>query len=325
MTYYVHNLDGFLHDHHRIGSVTASGDVEVCWVSATDGEIEDGRDFSGHTVANYVMALEEEKRKIEPFKRELSLCLQLVTDLINHLKRDLVNVTPVLEHFLPIKSTPVLDQNGATQNSEKETRDRNKMDWMSSAQLWSDNYSDEAISNNNHDETNNGFGRVFTATAFQEEETSKKKKKKKKKKLNTIATSDLSLLTPGGFRFFSPAKNADSVLSDNNQQQQHARRKARRCWSSDLHRRFVSALHQIGGSQAATPKQIRELMKVDGLTNDEVKSHLQKYRLHNRRISSCPPLSIAIDETMVVLGNGGMWVPSSISSPAHTDKHTTFL
>jgi hypothetical protein len=25
----------------------------------------------------------------------------------------------------------------------------------------------------------------------------------------------------------------------------------------------------------ATPKQIREVMKVDGLTNDEVKSHLQ--------------------------------------------------
>jgi len=27
----------------------------------------------------------------------------------------------------------------------------------------------------------------------------------------------------------------------------------------------------------ATPKQIRELMKVDGLTNDEVKSHLQVF------------------------------------------------
>lgn len=26
---------------------------------------------------------------------------------------------------------------------------------------------------------------------------------------------------------------------------------------------------------AATPKQIRELMQVEGLTNDEVKSHLQ--------------------------------------------------
>lgn len=31
----------------------------------------------------------------------------------------------------------------------------------------------------------------------------------------------------------------------------------------------------IGFLSAATPKQIRELMKVDGLTNDEVKSHLQ--------------------------------------------------
>ena len=28
----------------------------------------------------------------------------------------------------------------------------------------------------------------------------------------------------------------------------------------------------------ATPKQIRELMKVDGLTNDEVKSHLQVWK-----------------------------------------------
>jgi SHAQKYF class myb-like DNA-binding protein len=35
----------------------------------------------------------------------------------------------------------------------------------------------------------------------------------------------------------------------------------------------------------ATPKQIRDMMKVDGLTNDEVKSHLQKYRLHTRRTS----------------------------------------
>jgi hypothetical protein len=31
----------------------------------------------------------------------------------------------------------------------------------------------------------------------------------------------------------------------------------------------------MGCIAAATPKQIRELMKVDGLTNDEVKSHLQ--------------------------------------------------
>ncbi|KAL9995338.1 putative transcription factor GARP-G2-like family [Helianthus debilis subsp. tardiflorus] len=36
-----------------------------------------------------------------------------------------------------------------------------------------------------------------------------------------------------------------------------------------------SVVHMV----VATPKQIRELMKVDRLTNDEVKSHLQgEYR-----------------------------------------------
>nr|KJB64833.1 hypothetical protein B456_010G067300 [Gossypium raimondii] len=65
-------------------------------------------------------------------------------------------------------------------------------------------------------------------------------------------------------------------------------RKARRCWSPDLHKRFVNALQMLGGHQVSTTKQIRELMKVEGLTNDEVKSHLQKYRLHTRRPSLSP-------------------------------------
>ncbi|KAB2616349.1 hypothetical protein D8674_022937 [Pyrus ussuriensis x Pyrus communis] len=57
--------------------------------------------------------------------------------------------------------------------------------------------------------------------------------------------------------------------------------------SEDFESVFLEMLHReicvghsllcVGQSlQAATPKQIRELMKVDGLTNDEVKSHLQK-------------------------------------------------
>ncbi|KAG5023474.1 hypothetical protein AAZX31_07G193100 [Glycine max] len=82
---------------------------------------------------------------------------------------------------------------------------------------------------------------------------------------------------------------------------QQTARKQRRCWSPELHRRFVNALQKLGGSQAATPKQIRELMQVDGLTNDEVKSHLQKYRLHTRRVPAA-----SSNQPVVVLG--GLWM-----------------
>ncbi|XWS47516.1 hypothetical protein CRYUN_Cryun14cG0159100 [Craigia yunnanensis] len=58
----------------------------------------------------------------------------------------------------------------------------------------------------------------------------------------------------------------------------------RRTWSPELHARFVEALNLLGGIEVATPKQIREVMQVEGLTNDQVKSHLQKYRVHYRRL-----------------------------------------
>ncbi|CAK9179713.1 unnamed protein product [Ilex paraguariensis] len=86
--------------------------------------------------------------------------------------------------------------------------------------------------------------------------------------------------------------------------QQQTNRKQRRCWSPELHRRFVNALQQLGGSQAATPKQIRDLMQVDGLTNDEVKSHLQKYRLHTRRL----PTSSGTHGNQSAVVLGGLWI-----------------
>ncbi|KAL1336967.1 hypothetical protein HN51_031408 [Arachis hypogaea] len=90
-------------------------------------------------------------------------------------------------------------------------------------------------------------------------------------------------------------------------QPQQTARKQRRCWSPELHRRFVNALQKLGGSQVATPKQIRELMQVDGLTNDEVKSHLQKYRLHTRRVpSGSGNHSHNHNQSVVVLG--GLWM-----------------
>ncbi|GMN57569.1 hypothetical protein TIFTF001_026673 [Ficus carica] len=51
--------------------------------------------------------------------------------------------------------------------------------------------------------------------------------------------------------------------------------RTRRHWTHELHARFQWALDVLGGPEAATPKQIKEVMRVSGLTNDQIKSHLQ--------------------------------------------------
>ncbi|XP_076922268.1 two-component response regulator ORR22-like [Bidens hawaiensis] len=62
------------------------------------------------------------------------------------------------------------------------------------------------------------------------------------------------------------------------------KKKPRVVWSIDLHRKFVAAINQLG-IEKAVPKRILDLMNVDGLTRENVASHLQKYRLYLKRIS----------------------------------------
>ncbi|KAH0671787.1 hypothetical protein KY290_023973 [Solanum tuberosum] len=288
----------------------------------------------------YIDALEQERTKIQVFSRELPLCLELVTQAIESHKQQLSGTTteynlnaqstecsddehtssdvPVLEEFIPLKSTfshedeeeddeenqshksksLIINNNNNTSNStsSKDTKNK-KSDWLRSVQLWnqtSDPTPKEELTPKKVsvvEVKKNGSGGAFHPF---------KKEKNVVAAVETTPTSGVVLAATDS----STAENG----SGSKKEDKDGQRKQRRCWSPELHRRFLHALQQLGGSHVATPKQIRELMKVDGLTNDEVKSHLQKYRLHTRRPS---PSSIHNNNQQppqfVVVG--GIWVP----------------
>ncbi|KAG0468801.1 hypothetical protein HPP92_018129 [Vanilla planifolia] len=284
---------------------------------------------------DFVGRLEEERRKIDAFKRELPLCMILISHVIEMSKLELnqcQNAGRVAREFISLKTGADDGQEGeGLVKKEKESND--KMEWMSSAQLWSDNCSDESINckkDSHLEKKRDGDadapflesrslspgGSAFVQFRVMPEQT-------KEEENHGISLPDLSLVQTaimasraasgdeiplGGMTAKGAAASTSGGSSHHRlqlQSQQHQpSRKARRCWSPELHRRFVIALQQLGGAQVATPKQIRELMKVDGLTNDEVKSHLQKFRLHTRRL----PTSSPIEVNRVVAMVGGTWI-----------------
>ncbi|KAJ0030577.1 hypothetical protein Pint_14534 [Pistacia integerrima] len=71
----------------------------------------------------------------------------------------------------------------------------------------------------------------------------------------------------------------------NENEDSSTQKKPRVVWSVELHRKFVAAVNQLGLDKAV-PKKILDLMNVEGLTRENVASHLQKYRLYLKRISN---------------------------------------
>ncbi|XP_059642589.1 two-component response regulator ARR12-like [Cornus florida] len=72
-----------------------------------------------------------------------------------------------------------------------------------------------------------------------------------------------------------------------------AQKKPRVVWSVELHRKFVAAVNQLGFDKAV-PKRILDLMNVEKLTRENVASHLQKYRLYLKRLSSQQANMVAV-------------------------------
>ncbi|KAJ0780214.1 putative transcription factor MYB-HB-like family [Helianthus annuus] len=60
-------------------------------------------------------------------------------------------------------------------------------------------------------------------------------------------------------------------------------KRPRLVWTPQLHKRFVDAVAHLG-IKNAVPKTIMQLMNIEGLTRENVASHLQKYRLYLKRM-----------------------------------------
>ncbi|GMP48334.1 hypothetical protein CsSME_00015721 [Camellia sinensis var. sinensis] len=283
---------------------------------------------------DFVKRLEEEMTKIDAFKRELPLCMLLLNDAIVTLKAESMqfrtrNIEPVLEEFIPLKNN--CDDQDEKMEPKKEKDSRDKMNWMSSVQLWSTDDNNRNMDSNYDLKQNskeaekkccdgkNSTGlRSFMpfkgCSFFPAMETRKEEEAESpaaglsllmpgiKNPREEVGSIGLNCRTSCSRKVSTSAPNGQSNLRGGPQPpHQQTGRKQRRCWSPDLHRRFVGALQQLGGSQVATPKQIRELMQVDGLTNDEVKSHLQKYRLHTRRFPGTT--TSPANQSPVILGD----------------------
>ncbi|KAL7607549.1 hypothetical protein Lser_V15G15144 [Lactuca serriola] len=60
-------------------------------------------------------------------------------------------------------------------------------------------------------------------------------------------------------------------------------KRIRLVWTPQLHKRFVEIVGHLGVKNVV-PKMIMQMMNVEGLTRENVASHLQKYRLYVKRM-----------------------------------------
>ncbi|KAK9056686.1 hypothetical protein SSX86_024048 [Deinandra increscens subsp. villosa] len=187
-------------------------------------------------VNDFVNRLESETRKIEAFGPEIPLCMLLVNHAIVELKEE---------------SMVLMNSSNAQQELEE---------FMPLKNTFDDGDANVEIIKDQKDKENGDKKNWLSSTHLWNTNED----------LNQKANLEAT-------QMIKKVKQEENKEKEETEKENAGRaiRKQRRRWSAELHRLFVDALQHLGGSQVATPKQIRELMKVDGLTNDEVKSHLQ--------------------------------------------------
>ncbi|KAI9166233.1 hypothetical protein LWI28_028560 [Acer negundo] len=200
---------------------------------------------------HYVENMEEEMKKIDAFKRELPLCMLLLNDGIGRLKEEVMECSKSKKHYDDDGWS--IYENQIQVCSYNRSKGRQIMTFNGNSQ----------------------FSSLSLVTPYPKYDFYYLK----------IGSMQFQCV-PQSLQQHQPQQQQQQQQQPQKQQkqkQQFRRWKCRRRWSPALHQIFEDVLQRLGGPNGAKPKQVKELMNVDGLTCDEVKSHLQKYRLGLQR------------------------------------------
>jgi hypothetical protein len=192
---------------------------------------------------------------LEAYRQQLEAC------------RSSQGIKPVLEEFIPIKQIGIEENEKVSNNPQSE-----KSNWMVSAQLWNpssqeakpqiqvkenDNNSFETSHKLPHDAKQRNAGGAFLPFSKEKNQTNdsnprdlaelalapvEKESEEKKPTDQMDCNGGVSLRKENG-------DQQGKKVGDGSVSAPQAHRKARRCWSPDLHRRFVNALQILGGAQ----------------------------------------------------------------------------
>lgn len=110
---------------------------------------------------------------------------------------------------------------------------------------------------------------------------------------------DRTLNSAGDTTESAKVKKLDAEDANSEDPAAPALKRPRLVWTPQLHKRFVDVVTHLG-IKNAVPKTIMQLMNVEGLTRENVASHLQKYRHYLKRMQGSklpdPPSSSLSDQ-----------------------------
>ncbi|KAF8010220.1 hypothetical protein BT93_J0991 [Corymbia citriodora subsp. variegata] len=188
------------------------------------------RDEKLSKLDDYVERLEEEMRKIDPFKRELPLCMLLLNDAMERLKEERLQCKRL--EFIRPKRNPDRDKRAEVEN--KDSCDQKK--WMSSVDQNLDQY---AAEKNPVDPCNYKKKRgAFLPFGLHSAPPLKEGKDSSPISRLTLSTPTSMLASPDNdnvkkLSFEAPFSTDQAKLQRSPQQQQQQLRKQRRCWSPE--------------------------------------------------------------------------------------------